>query len=155
MEDVRNHLGNYIDHDHNTPSSYSNPFQSMLSVSAHPEENHHVRQQEHSSHGHVQPGDDAISDEHNTDLDMLIEDDEDDHGRLDDELGHNDENDENDENAGETGIDDHEQQHEPVKSRAQAQIAAIAAEAAMRGEFGGSSERTGGFYGSGHGFRDG
>jgi hypothetical protein len=138
MEDVRNHLGNYIGHDHDTSSSYSNPFQSMLSVSAHLDENHHVRQQEHSGHGHVHHGDDAIPEEHNTDLDMLIEDDDDDHGRgPDDDVG---DDGENEDNVEETGIDDHEQKHESMKGRVQAQMAARAAEAAMRGGFEGRSE---------------
>lgn len=138
MEDVRNHLGNYIDHnpshDH---SAYHNPFQSMLAP--HPAASPHIRTHDHHSHN----PDDGMGDAHNNDLDMLIEDDdvdEGDHEQLDehglDPMGEGDR----------IGMGEEE-----AKGRVQAQMAARAAEAAMRGDLvqmqDGKGEADGGIYG--------
>lgn len=127
IEDVRNHLGNYIeDHHEHDHSSYQNPFQSMLS--SHPAASPHTHahdQDQHDSHPH-----DGMGDGHNNDLDMLIEDDD---------------------------VDEHEhEREEEVKGRMQAQMAARAAEAAMRGEMAdGKGDGDEGMYGSGHRYRNG
>jgi GNAT superfamily N-acetyltransferase len=137
MEDVRNHLGSYIDpshdpsHDH---SSYS--FQSMLVP--HPAASPHIRAHDHHSHNHNHgdgDGDDGMGDAHHgSDLDMLIEDDD-------------------------ADVDEQEQEldrmvEDEAKGRVQAQMAARAAEAAMRGNLhDGKGDGDEGIYG-GHRYRN-
>jgi GNAT superfamily N-acetyltransferase len=141
MEDVRNHLGNYIDHDHDPShdphNSYHNPFQSMLAP--HPTTSPH----EHHSQQH----NDGMGDARNDDLDMLIEDEDVDVDEHEHEHVHGD-------GMGRMGDGVGERMgEEEVKGRVQAQMAARAAEAAMRGEMGdGKGDGDEGIYG-GHRYR--
>jgi hypothetical protein len=143
MEDVRNQLGSFIDDpdpqdSHDPHSTYSNPYHTMLSP--HPDENHHGPHQANSS--------DGVGDGHNTDLDMLIEDDEDEHEGVGFHGGSD---------AGNAGREENGDELEDIEdhSRVQAQMAARAAEAAMRTAYTGQNDRDGGIYGGEHVYRDG
>jgi GNAT superfamily N-acetyltransferase len=139
MEDVRNHLGSYIDPSHShshshSHSAYHNPFQSMLAP--HPATSPHIRTHDHEPHSH-NAADDGMGEAQNNDLDMLIEDD--------------------DEQEQDQDLADHMPVAvEDVKGRVQAQMAARAAEAAMRGELqvqDGKGDGGEGGYGGGQRYR--
>jgi GNAT superfamily N-acetyltransferase len=154
MEDVRHHLGHYIDHDHDQDhdhdpsqhSSYNNPFQGMSMLSAH-SISQHTRQPDHG------PGEEVS----HADLDMLIDDDPHD--------GDSGDQSEGDVEAGGTDLAEEEMKRRREREREHAQIAARAVEAAMgmsmRGELDGNGKTGtgpgagGGLYASGSGYRDG